>query len=203
MATNVRDRKLVQLLAFLASKGSDNQINKLKAIKLVWAADRYHLRKYGRTVSGDDYYALKLGPVASQLKNIADKDKEYLPEAYLEYAEKFIRTSTNKRSITSVNTDTDLLSDSDKEALDFALENFGEYTGFEIAELSHNYPEWKKFKELIDSGQVARGKISLLDFFKEPSESSVGDPFKIDEKILKSSEVIFKQNQEVERALTV
>lgn len=202
MTVNIKDRKLVQLLAYLANKNSSGQINKLKVIKLVWAADRFHLRKYGRLVSGDDYFALKYGPVASQLKNIAEHDN-YLPEAYIQYAKEFISPIKNKTEIQAKReADTDLLSKSDKEALDFAWDQFGNKTGFNLADFSHLYPEWSKFKQLIESGEVSRERINLVDFFDAPSEMSE-DPFALDQELLDHTKEIFLQNQIIENALTI
>lgn len=202
MTVNVRDRKLVQLLSYLAQKNSSHTINKLKAIKLVWAADRYHLRKYGRLVSGDEYYALKYGPVASQLKNIAEQDN-FLPDAYIEYANDFIHPSPDKMTIKAkAEVDQNLLSKTDVEALEFAWENFKNYSGFDLADISHKYPEWKKFSDLISSGQVAREKINPIDFFNEPEDISA-DPFALEKDIIESSKKIFIQNREVERALAL
>jgi uncharacterized phage-associated protein len=200
---NIKDRKLVQVLAYLANKNSTHQINKLKAIKLVWAADRFHLRKYGHLVSGDEYFALKYGPVASQLKDIAEHDN-YLPKSYIAYAKRFIKpTSVEKTAIEAIQeADDNLLSQTDKEALDFAWEKFGSQTGFKLANLSHSYPEWVKFKSVIESGEVSRAKISLIDFFKSP-KGITDDPFEQDKDILANAKEVFIQNFDVERALTI
>ena len=66
-------KKGTQALNYFARK-KNGKINKMKAIKLIYLADRYHLRKYGRPVVGDDYWAMKYGPVASSTLNIADID---------------------------------------------------------------------------------------------------------------------------------
>lgn len=58
---NTNYRKITQALNYLATKNPDKKINKLKAIKLVWIADRYHLRKYGRPITWDTYEAMPLG----------------------------------------------------------------------------------------------------------------------------------------------
>lgn len=41
------------------------KMDKLKLLKLVYLADKYHLIYYGRTITNDDYYAMKHGPIAS------------------------------------------------------------------------------------------------------------------------------------------
>src|SRR5680860_294981 len=50
--------KATQALNFMATKDG-GRISKLKAIKLIFLADRYHLRKYGRPVVGDQYFAME------------------------------------------------------------------------------------------------------------------------------------------------
>jgi uncharacterized phage-associated protein len=55
--------KIVELLLYLAHKrpGAD----KYQAVKLFYLADREHIRRYGRPITFDNYYALWYGPVAS------------------------------------------------------------------------------------------------------------------------------------------
>src|SRR5882724_2767190 len=65
-------RKATQALNFFARKAG-GRINKMKALKLVYFADRYHLRKYGRPVVGDEYLAMNYGPVASGTKDLAKR----------------------------------------------------------------------------------------------------------------------------------
>lgn len=46
--------KATQALNYLARENG-GEINRMKALKLVYLADRYHLRTFGRPVVGDDY----------------------------------------------------------------------------------------------------------------------------------------------------
>ena len=55
-------RKATQALNFFARQGGGS-INKMKALKLVYFADRSHLRRYGRPVVGDEYLAMNFSPV--------------------------------------------------------------------------------------------------------------------------------------------
>ncbi len=64
-------KKAAQSLNCLAKK-SGGRINKMKAIKLIYFADRYYLRKYGRPVANDEYVAMGYGPVGSKTKDIAE-----------------------------------------------------------------------------------------------------------------------------------
>src|SRR5207253_6716088 len=70
-------RKSTQALNYFAHKAASGapirKLNKMKALKLLFFADRYHLRKYGRLVSDCAYFAMKHGPVASEAKNVAEE----------------------------------------------------------------------------------------------------------------------------------
>jgi uncharacterized phage-associated protein len=55
--------KIVEALLYLAHKrpGAD----KYQAVKFFYLADREHLKRYGRPLTFDNYYALSYGPVAT------------------------------------------------------------------------------------------------------------------------------------------
>ena len=56
-------KKIIQALAYIAYQQADHKINSMKAYKLLWLADRYHLRQFGRTITGDTFFALPHGVV--------------------------------------------------------------------------------------------------------------------------------------------
>jgi hypothetical protein len=60
----------------------------MKAYKLLWLADRYHLRQYGRTITGDTYFALPLGLIPSDAKNILEKKETNLFPEWKRFEEK-------------------------------------------------------------------------------------------------------------------
>src|SRR5262249_34072379 len=91
-------RKSTQALNYFARKAATGapprEMNKMKALKLLFFADRYHLRKYGRPVSECEYFAMKNGPVASEAKRVAE---ERLPGKARSYARSFVRSKDNLR----------------------------------------------------------------------------------------------------------
>ncbi len=93
MSLSLTHRKATQVLNFFARQ-SGGRINKLKALKLMFFADRYHLRKFGRPVSECAYYAMTHGPVASEAKHVAEDD-ELLPAPVRSYARKFLDKKSN------------------------------------------------------------------------------------------------------------
>jgi len=71
MAFPFSHRKTTLVLNFFARE-SDGEINKPKALKLVYFADRCHLRRFGRPITGDEHLAIPYGPVASGAKDLTE-----------------------------------------------------------------------------------------------------------------------------------
>ena len=61
-------KKLINALAFFAGEITD--LDKLKAAKLLYFADKHHLVRYGRPILGDCYCALDAGPIPSRSLDI-------------------------------------------------------------------------------------------------------------------------------------
>lgn len=159
-------KKAVQAINYFAIKES-GRINKMKAIKLIYFADRYHLRKYGRLITNDEYFAMSYGPVASGVKDIAEMTS-FLGEKELEYASIFLNVP-DKYNIESVNHNLEnIFSKSDLEALAFAWEKFGQMTEFQLVELTHEYPDYKKHKPKLEA--YSRIRMDCVDFYEDPPE---------------------------------
>lgn len=160
-------RKATQALNFFARKAG-RRINKMKALKLVYFADRYHLRKYGRPVVGDEYLAMNYGPVASGTKDLAEMS-DFLGEEEARYAKKFIQPSETGRAFSSVSEmDEKVFSESDREALTFAWSRFGRVDKFELSKLTHRYPDWKRHEAALQSNVVTRVPMNYRDFLEDP-----------------------------------
>jgi len=170
MSLAFADRKATQALNFLARQ-SGGRINKLKALKLVFFADRFHLRKYGRSVTNDRYFAMPYGGVPSGAKDIAEMS-EFLGQPERVYAERFLRPcAADPHAFESIaEPDLAVFSESDVEALRFAWKVFGRYDGFQLADLTHLYPEWKRHEAAIESGETSRVPMSYDDFLEDPAE---------------------------------
>src|SRR5947209_4648782 len=82
-------RKATQTLNFFARQAGGS-LNKMKALKLVYFADRYHLRRFGRPVVGDEYLAMTYGPVPSGTKDLAEMS-EFLGEEEAGYGRAFLQ----------------------------------------------------------------------------------------------------------------
>ena len=156
-------KKAVQALNYFAIQ-SGGTINKMKALKLIWLADRYHLRNYGRTITGDNYFAMKNGPVASATKDVLN-DSSFLDDAASKYAYDYIceQSIHHYKSIHScVNK---VFSKTDLEAITTAFELYGDEEHFNLSEFSHEFEEWKKHKFTLESPHISRVNMSFDDFF--------------------------------------
>lgn len=156
-------KKSVQALNFLAIKAGGT-LNKMKAIKLIWLADRLHLRKYARTITGDFYFALPNGPVASSTRDIL-KHYESLSKTELEYADEYIQPKDKYFFVSIKACNTKVCSQTDMEVLELIWLKYGRLSEFELVELSHVFPEWIKYQSAFERHTITRANIDLLDFF--------------------------------------
>lgn len=164
-------KKVTQALNWLAKK-EGGQINKMKAIKLVWMADRLHLREFGRPITNDEYIAMKFGPVGSVTRNITDEAVSYLTDEQLGYSQKYLRKVT-PNDFESINDfESSVFSESEIETLEKVYKNFGAFNQFELFKLTHEFPEWKKFEQKLEAKLINQAPMLYTDFFENPSGDS-------------------------------
>jgi uncharacterized phage-associated protein len=188
-------KKATQAINYLAKK-EGGQIDKLKLIKLVYFADRYHLRRYGRPMVNDAYLAMPLGPVGSSVKDIAEFS-DFLDEEERGYAEKYLARGVRDNTVVSVaNVDDAIFSRSELEALDFAYHEFGAQSASSLVKITHQYPEWDKFRRALESKETTREQMSYSDFFNNPSNES-GDKFALTGDVLAASKELFEEDYKI------
>ena len=73
-------KRKVQIATYLIHKDKEKKISIIKAVKLLFFADVYALRNYGSLVTGDVYYAMKKGPVPSEIDNIIEQNNTYIED---------------------------------------------------------------------------------------------------------------------------
>ena len=190
-------KKATQAINYLAKK-EGGQIDKLKLIKLIYLADRYHLRRNGRPMFNDAYFAMPLGPVGSSVKDIAEFSS-FLDEKERDYAEKYLTRGVHDNTVVSVaNVDNEIFSQSELEALDFAYSEFGKYPAPTLVNITHRYPEWDKFKSALESKETTREPMLYSDFFKNPSNGLGNeDKFALAGDILAASQELFEEDYKV------
>jgi hypothetical protein len=107
-----------------------------------------------------------LGPVASETLDVLDKHDEYLnyPDDELQLLGKIKVKDRRTRIINETNTD--LLSKNEMRSIDFVTGTFK--SSMPLVELTHEYPEWKRYKKLFDNKQTSKIDIMIEDFFTNP-----------------------------------
>lgn len=165
---NFNIKKATQVINFFCIK-EGNEIDKLKLIKLIWLSDRYHLRKYGRFITDDIYFAMPQGPVPSSILDLIDTNIFTYEESELEYSKSFILL-LNKTTVKSIAPLNEIFfSKTDLDVMEEIYSIYNKYSGKFLSEISHSFPEWVRHKEDIKNG-VRRKTILLEDFFKNIDE---------------------------------
>ena len=167
MQTDIR--KIIQALTYLANYQPDKMLDNMKAYKLLWLADRYHLRQTGRTITGDAYYAMPFGIVPSDAKCLLENAKTKLKEPK-GYKNKYLILG-NHRYKAIAEPDLKEFSVSDREALDKVLKAYNKYDALQLSDISHKFPEWTFYKEMLENKDAKNSyKIDLDHFFEDAPE---------------------------------
>ena len=186
-------KRAVQALGYIQSKCFVT--DKLSLIKLLFFADRYHLRAFCISMLEDNYKALRKGPVCSYTLDLINKSNYYNQLSRDEQNYVSENLSINGWNVTVKERNTDSLSKSALQALDFAIDNFSKFDPYDLVEIAHSYPEWKKFEDFLRANPQKSKDMSFVDFFDNPeSDDSViqeyfsgKDPYAMDEKYLAAS----------------
>lgn len=125
----------VEAILFVANKSQDPTFHHI--VKLLYFADRLHLRRYGRLICGDEYVAMKHGPVPSgvydMLKAMRDGHEETrFPELNDAFQVKGYTVIPLRAP------DLEWLSDSDIECLTEAIEDYDNLSFNDLTTLSHD-----------------------------------------------------------------
>jgi uncharacterized phage-associated protein len=165
--------------------------DKLKLVKLLYFADKFHLIKYGRTISNDEYWAMYHGPVGSNIKDVLEYDTLLtISENEVKYAENFFsKFKENKFQANDlkVSPKFNFLSETDIEALEMTIKHFSQMETWEIRDFSHKYPEWAQYKELFKNKETRRERIQT----EELISIIPNDPFGFSTKDIKNAKDIF------------
>jgi len=169
---NLEKEKLIQALNSFAYSSIGKLIDAVKAARLMYFADRYHIRKYGRPIAWIQYIATDTGPINIELYNLLKNkdDTVKLDPSLTLYTGHFI-------SVKPVNRD--VLSETDIEALKFAFKNFKDFETEQLTSIAMKYPEWTAHK---DDPNITKGTvyIDFKEFFTEGVDSDIKDIIKKD-----------------------
>ena len=136
-------RKFIQALVFF-SKNGVSDLTKMKVAKLLFLADKLHLVRYGRPITGDDYFAMQYGPVPSGAKNFLDAAEETMVSVgpdetagLFDGYVKMVPTSYLPVITATGPDDFRVFSRSERKILDEVLKKFGGLTAAKLSDLTH------------------------------------------------------------------
>jgi uncharacterized phage-associated protein len=148
---NFNEAKAREAVVYVAKKW-ETGITPFFLAKVIFFADRDHLRKYGRPVTGDTYFAMGDGPVPSRIYDMVKGNLDLFgdPEAI----DDAIRVDTNakyRRVYAKRDPDLDLFSETDITELNAATKFCKDRSFAILSELTHQERAWR---EAVDNGPM-------------------------------------------------
>lgn len=157
--------KVIQVFAYIQKQAGIT--DKLQLVKYLFFADRLHLRRHLHFISKDRYFALKYGPAASASLNVLNKEEDWLnaPSSLLNDLLKKVEIRGTERIFSE--TATSLLSKNELDSLNYIIETFKDKEPF-VVDISHEYPEWKQYADIIAQEVTPGHEIGMDCFFSNP-----------------------------------
>jgi len=155
--------RALEAVLFIAGRLAKPGIHEV--LKLMYFADKIHLGKYGWLGSGDDYVAMKFGPVGSGTYNLlkaarGDQSGWIHPEFY-RLARGALEISEDKKSISLLRSaDTSHLSGAYIACLEEALNNYSGMSFRSRTDLSHD-AAWKTAWDLATEDELGQSPMAL------------------------------------------
>ena len=113
----------------------------LKLIKLLYIADRDAIAAYGSPITGDHYVSMDYGPVLSKTYDIIKTPPE---PGYGRVGEIWNhRIARENYDVRLLNDEEPVLSQADQSLARAVYEEHKDHDQFTIAELTHDFPEWR------------------------------------------------------------
>ena len=154
--TNIRFRfdveKFVNAMAFFIK--NTQKVDKLKAAKLLYFLDKYHLVNYGRPITGDCYHSLDYGPVPSMSLDIMNDVISGIPlrrpllnkSTFEEYIQVDCKGGRYPKFVLKREPDLEIFSESEIEALNHTIQKYGNRSGPQLIDLTHKELTWRSVK---------------------------------------------------------
>ncbi len=171
-------KKFVNAMALFAQEV--NKLDKLKAAKLLYFADKHHLVRYGRPIFGDRYHSLDYGPVPSLCLDIMNEVLQPLDEIsmrtpYKNIFERKLKVSKPKDHPYPCfkkveDPDMEVFSQSEIESLKATIAKYGKKTGGKLIDLCHKEATWLKTR----GSENPDPEIDYRLFFKNSPEAEPG-----------------------------
>ncbi|PKP68988.1 MAG: hypothetical protein CVT82_13270 [Alphaproteobacteria bacterium HGW-Alphaproteobacteria-4] len=139
-------RKAAQTIAYFAMKNGRKPLNIVKAVKLVYLADRESVLKTGFPIQDEPRVSMKHGPVNSMTYSFINGEYDPIQCGWSDFlSDRSNHRISLARADLSVD-DLDELSEADIQSLDEVWEKFGHLNQWDLVNWTHqtkNVPEWE------------------------------------------------------------
>lgn len=157
-------QKAIEAIVYVASKRPS--VGYYNLMKIIFEADKSHLNKWGRPVTGDVFIAMEYGTVPSNIYDILKDPASSDPEIFVDSLQYIVSVGREPNL--------DLLSESDIEALDAGITKYADLNFKEVYDLNHKEVCWNTTKR--------NQKIPLQKMIENPEvleELEEDGPFRI------------------------
>lgn len=163
--------KSLQAVLYVANRLTRRDFHKI--FKVLYFADREHLTKYGRPITGDTYIAMEYGPVPSMIYDIFKgvRGDGYQWPQIEDFKELFqIKNRCNIEPLKKA--DLYYLSKTDIAELDSALSKYGQLSWNEIVDKSHAFA-WSNtpLNDRMSMEDIMKGSGADDDFIVDVTEN--------------------------------
>jgi uncharacterized phage-associated protein len=162
------EKKTTQAAARFLSL-ANKHMNYMKLIKLLYLMDRNALIRWGRPVTGDKYYSMRLGPVLSEVRNLITEPAAPEQEGFWV---KYISRYSEWEVTLLHDAGHDELSEAEEALIDEVYREFGGYEPFELVKYLHEkIPEWKavmqgrvpiRYSDILRTTQMSPEEIAAI-----------------------------------------
>lgn len=151
MALILKERKATQAAASFLKLAEGPRLNYMSLVKYLYLLDREALLRWGRLVTFDDFYEMKLGPVLSE---VLDLITEMSPSDQNSFWTKHISVPSNWCVSLITDPGDDELSQAEMELIDEIFAVYGHYEDpFDLADFLH--------KTLPELKGISKGRIPI------------------------------------------
>lgn len=151
--------RALELVLYIASRLRYPTLHSVS--KVLYFADREHLSRYGSLLSGDNYAAMRHGPVPSAIYNLmkaaAGRLEPLIPPEFYDLVGRSLRVEGKHRVTPLRQPNLDLLSASQRECLDASIKLYGRLSFARLTMKSHD-AAWRSADEndIIDVRAIAK-----------------------------------------------
>lgn len=170
---NFRFHKTLQAAAALLRTQPPHIMGRLRLIKLLYIADRESLRETGAPITGDRVFAMKHGPVLSETYDLIKGEHMRSPE----WSRHFENIGSYVRLLEDPGTGR--LCKYEIEKLNEVFRRFECDSDWDVAEATHQFPEWRKNDRGDSSRRIpyedileAVGRSPDVDSIREDARAS-------------------------------